>query len=68
MLRKRLERWERWLRAHLRSRKTRYIEEEQQRYTRTYYDIQGFLDRLQMTNQQHTDVVVELKKRMGIND
>ena len=68
MLRKRLERWERWLRSHLRSRKTRHIEEEQQRYAQTYYDVQNFLDRLQTTNQQQRNVVEELKKRIGIYD
>lgn len=66
MLRKRLETMERWLRAHCRSRKTRHIEEEQQKYLHTYQDMHTFLARLQAINQQHSNVVEEFKQRMGI--
>ena len=57
---------ERWTRDHLRSKRTRRIEEERKRYMQEYRDISTYLQKLQSASHKHENVVQALQKRMGV--
>ena len=57
---------ERWTRDHLRSKRTRRIEEERKRYMQEYRDISQYLQKLQSASREHETIVQALERRMGL--
>lgn len=57
---------ERWVKYHLRSKRTRRIEEKKRSYLYEYQDISSYITKLKTASQKNEDVVKALQQKLGL--